>query len=863
MKIKKTVPTIPKWIMERLRNKRDHESLFGDYEEIYCLFYEKYGRRKANVWYWKQVLGSLPFFFFNSIYGRMSMLKNYLKITFRNLLRSKGYSFLNIAGLAIGMTCSILIFLFVADEMNYDKFHKNSCNIYRLSNNDGLAMSGLISTIVKNEVPEVKDYIRIYATKLFMGEVLLSTENKGFYVKNFFMADPSIFRIFSFEFIKGNAESVFNTLESIVITEEMAKKFFGKENPIGKIISYDNKSIYTVTGVIKKLPPNSHFHVDCVIPLKNYTTFYNLPLDSFNNWAFITYFLTTPGVNVEKIETKIDKLIFEYSKGKIKSKVNLQSLTDIHLKSNLTDELEVNGNMNNVYVFIAIAILVLLIASVNFINLTTARSTKRAREVGVRKVIGAGRNSLIIQFLIESILMSLTALIFAILLVVLLIPYFNIISGKQFVITTFLKTDLIMMFISLAIMIGFLAGSFPAFVISSFKPVSVLKSNFITSKTNRFSFRNILVVTQFTIAICLIACTVVIYNQMEYMHNADLGLDKSKMVVIPIGRNELTIAKVGVLKNHLEKIESVKHVTASSRTPGHRPWGRGIKKLENENSNYEDFTIYTLWVDFNFIDTYKIEIVAGRGFSKEYGMDESSAFIINETAANKLGWYEPINAIGRKIVSDGKKGEIIGVAKDFHFLTLHTEIKPMIMHIKPEAYFMVSVKLHSASFMEPIKELSKVWEKIIPNRPFEYFILDNDLSKQYKTDYNTRKLMTYFSLLSLFITCLGLLGLASYSAEQKRKEIGIRKVLGATTKDVLKLLIKRFFFLTLLGNFVAWPIAYFVMTNWLENFAYRIAISAGPFAISAGIALFIAIVSVGFQSVKAAMANPIDTIKYE
>ncbi|MFC2133180.1 ABC transporter permease [Bacteroidota bacterium] len=836
-----------------------------EFLEIFEYIAENEGIDNAKLWYRRHTVKSIPKLIYDSIYWGAAMFKNYLTTAFRNIKKSKVYSFINIFGLAIGMTCSILILVFVADELNYDTYHENSENIYRLTNFGGLPMSGLLGIMIKEELSEVRDYTRIYAPKIYAGDILVSHEDKRFYIENFFMADPSIFKLFTFDFIRGNPETVFSNPESILITEEIASKYFGEENPIGQVLSYENKYNYTVTGVIKKLPHNSHFYVDCIIPLENYITINNSPqgLESFGNWAFLTYFLIAPNSNIEKITNKINELVYERTDGNFESNATLQSLTEIHLTSKMRDELEVNGDINSVYAFIVIAVLILLIASANFVNLTTARSTKRAKEVGIRKVVGADRKMLIKQFLTESVLMSLSALFIGLLFVFILLPYFNEISGKQFAFATFISPGMLLLFLSGALLIGISAGSFPAFIISSFKPASVLKLKFMSSGKSRFSFRNVLVLTQFSIAICLIICTAVIFNQMEFIRNADLGLDKSKMVVLPIGRDSIAISKVNVLKNELEKINEVQYATASSRSPGHRPWGRGIRILENENPPKKFLTIYCLWVDHNFIETYKINMIAGRSFSKEYTTDATSAFVINESALKLLGWNIPQEAVGKLVSCDGKEGQIIGVTKDYHFLSLHSEIMPIIMHINTDALFTVSAKVNTADMRQTLSDLKNTWDNIMPNRPFQYNFLDDDLNRQYNADLNTGKLITYFSLLSLFITCLGLLGLASYAAEQKRKEIGIRKVYGASTNTILKLLVIRFIGLTLLGNIFAWPLAYYAMTEWLQNFAYRISISVWPFIISAGIAVLIALASVSYQSLKAALANPVDSIKYE
>ncbi len=799
------------------------------------------------------------------------MLKNYLKIALRNMVRHKGYSFINIAGLGVGMACCILIFLWLQHELSYDRFHENSDRIFRViaggqnaAKGTILPLQGPLAPLLKKELPEVEKYVRIYAFKIFSGEKLVSHQHKHFYTNNFFMVDPSFFEVFSFPFIKGDPRTALSDLGSIVITEEMAKKYFRNDDPLGKTLSYENEFDFIVTGVVKNIPFNSHFKFDFVIPLENYQDIQALPngLDNWDNQAFVTYLLLNPNCDISSLEKKTAELVNQYTRNDIFT-FFLQSLTDIHLHSNLRDELGTNTDIRYVRIFAAIAFLVMLIACLNFINLSTARSIKRAKEVALRKVVGAKRTQIIRQFLGESVLISVLALAVALVLVELLLPSFRNLVGKPLELHLFFPLSLWFLLLAIVIFTGIFGGSFPAFVLSAFQPVSVFKAKIQKSRRSLFSLRRYLVVIQFAVSICLIICTGIIYKQIKYMQNAPLGFTREQVIVIPIGTGQETVSKAHILKDRFKQHNNVVAVTASSHTPGHRLWGRGIKLLDKPNPEWERLLIRSLWTDYDFIKTYKITLLAGRDFSSAYSSDKSSAFILNETAVRSLGWKTPEGALGNSIYFDEKIGNIIGVVRDFHFLSLHNAIEGTILHIRPERFYSLSLRVNTSNLPLTFSALKKIWEEILPNRPFEYVFLDEDFAKLYYSDRRVAELMGYFTFLSVFITCLGLFGLVAFSTEQRTKEIGIRKVLGATVSNIILLLTKEFTKWVLIANIIAWPIAYYAMHRWLQDFAYRTNIGIFTFIISALLTLMIALLTVSYQAVKAALANPIEALRYE
>ncbi len=870
--MKKSPPSIPRFFLCLIRNKKNHESLIGDYEETFHYYSTTYGYAKARIWYWGQVLKALPSFISNSIRWRLVMFNNYLKIAFRNVKRHKGYSFINITGLAIGMACTILISFYILDELSYDKYHEKSDSIYRLVQILGpgteyeyetVVQSALYAPLLLEEIPEVKNAARIYAPKMWGRSVLIGYKDKIFYTQELIFADASLFEMFSFPFAKGNPETVFPDPQSIVITEKVAEKYFGDEDPMGKIITYDNQHQFKVTGVLKNIPRNSHFRFDFVVPMESYPMVMNERLEKWTNSAFPTYLELPKNYDITALQEKIPALIKSHRGKSVDTEFWFQPLTRIHLHSHLNDELGTNSDIRYVYIFIVIALFVLSIACMNFINLSTARSVHRAREVGVRKMVGANRNQLIKQFLFESIIICLIALAASLFLVWVFLPSFTKIFGVQIDFSFISPYSYMALLAIIALFTGFFSGVFPAFFLSSFNLISVLKGRFLTGKRGKNTLRKWLVVAQFAISTILVICTGIIYDQLNYIQNSDLGFNKESVVVIPTRRDKEVISKAGILKTAFEKDSSVFNVTASSQTPGIKMFSRHAQTEGDAKDKWK--SVRSLWVEHDFIKTYELSLLAGRSFSKEFGTDADKAFILNETAVKMFGFSSPENAIGKQInLNYGRKiGTVIGVTKDFNFLSLHSKIEPIIMHINPDRFYYISARINNQNIQTTLDYLKKKWGEILPQRPFDYFFLERDYSEQYHSDQSFGTLLSHFSLIAILISCLGLFGLISYSVERRTKEIGIRKVLGASISKVFYLIAKEFMYAIGIAAIIAWPVAYFVMSKWLQSFAYRISIGLGAFILSSVLALIVALLTVSYQTVKAATANPVDSLRYE
>ncbi len=792
------------------------------------------------------------------------MLRNYIKIALRNIRRHKGYSFINITGLAIGMACCILILLWVQDELSYDKFHKNADNIYRVAGESQYSDGSVdkfavtpeaLAAALKKEYPEV-----IYSTKISRTRGgLFKYDDNSFYERGVVYTDEFFFRIFKFPFIKGDSKIALSNPYSIVITKNIANKYFGTDDPIGKTIVYNNTYNLSVTGIIENIPHNSHLKLDFFIPMKIYKdicTNSGLIFDEWNTYGYYTFLLLQKNIQFKTVNKKISRYLDKRSDDNTTA-LFLQPLTKIHLYSDLTADIRGRGDIKYVYIFSIIALFVLIIACVNFMNLATARSSMRTKEVGMRKVVGAHRGNLITQFLGESIFLSFIALIFAVVLVELFLPIFNDLSGKELTLNLANNIYIIFVLIFITIITGLLSGSYPAFFLSSFHPVTTLKGS--TTKIGRsFSLRKTLILFQFTITIILLIGTMSVYKQLNYMRNKNLGYEKEHVIYMPI-RGDLN-HKYEAMKNDLLSKVDVSHVAITSQLPTGSTLSTS-GSIDWEGRNPEDEVLMNVAsVDYDYIDTFKLQIIKGRAFSKKFLTDSSAGFILNEAAIKAMGIEHPI---GKQFSLWDTKGTIIGVVKDYHFDSLHKEIEPLILAILPDLYSDICIKIKSDNISNTISELNSIWKKYVPEYPFEYHFLEESLDNLYRVEERIGIIFKYFTIMAIIISCLGLSGLASFSTEQRTKEIGIRKVLGATVPNILLLLTKDFVKWVLIANIIAWPVAYYAMSRLLQNFAYRTNIGIVTFILSATLALLIALATVSYQSIKAALANPIEALRYE
>jgi putative ABC transport system permease protein len=852
-------------ILESIIQKDIRYGALGDLEEQFYFMAKKYGWFVARLLYWIQIGAALPYFIKNSILWSSIMFKNYLRTTFRNTARHKGYSFINLAGLAIGMTCTLLILLWVKDELSYDRFHENGKDIYRImSYGTRYMIEGFDGTpaplapAIKEEIPGIVNYVRFSDVP----KLVVKYGDKAFYETRGLIADPSIFEVFTFPFVKGDPKTAFSEPLDIVITERTAKKYFGDEDPVGKILEVEGKPA-TVKGVIQDIPHNSHIQFDFLSSYQfiQKLTSYGMSWGSFN---FVTYVQLEANRDPKETGKNITAVADKNNCPQVKDGVEfrLQPLSAIHLDSRASHRnyIEV-GDRKYVYVFTIIAVFVLFIACVNFMNLSTARSTTRAKEVGMRKTVGASRRQLIMQFFGESLFMTSFACIFALILVLTLLPAFNQITGKE------LKLDLIDIQIVLGLtgivlLTALTAGSYPAIYLSSFRPVRVLKG-VLKSDGRGQTFRRVLVVIQFTLSITLLIGTSVAYNQIRFLRHAKLGFNTENIVYVPIKENigkRYDAFKAELLGNsNILSVAAQYYLFAeegSFRTTDYDWEGR---------EEGQEVDIVLNLVDYEFIPMMGLELLEGRNFSREYATDPSQAYILNEEAIKAMGIQDPV---GKRFSSGKREGTIIGVLKNAHFRSLHVEIEPHVFFFLSNPagatqYGVVLIKVNGSKTEEALATVKGAWESFNPISPFEYHFLDQKYDSLYRKEKKIGTILNTFTLFAIVISCLGLLGLASFLTEQRTSEIGIRKVLGASESGIIFLLSKQFTKWVLIANLFAWPAAYFIMSEWLKSFAYRVNIGIWVFVLSGMMAVGIALATVGFQALKAARANPIDSLRYE
>jgi len=800
------------------------------------------------------------------------MIKNYFIITLRNLLRQKGYSIINILGLAIGFAAFILIFLHVINELSYDTFHARADRIFRVSVNGMVAGDALhvaVSAAPTGEamVRDIPQIVKSTRIDQFPQSVHFSYNERNFYQEGLLFVDSTFFDIFSFEMIRGNPQKALVDPYSLVLTSTVANKFFGNEDPIGKTIRMNNNAGFTVTGIVQDPPPNSHFTFEV---LSSFTTRIEMNgKEAYNNWGSLslyTYVLLAKDADPTEVEKAFPDLYLKYMEDlskldNIKFEPYLQPITSIHLHSNLMAEIEPNSDISYVYAFLAIAIFIILIACINFMNLSTARSVNRAKEVGLRKVMGAHKKQIMLQFIGESMIFSLMALFAGLILVEISLPTFNHLLDKSLALDLFHHWRPIVLLMVLALLVGTIAGSYPAVYLSAFQPVQVLKGTF-NKGSGKSAVRNVLVIVQFAISIFLIICTALVYDQLNYVSTKKLGFAKEQVLIIPL-RGEGLYNKAEILKKELQNLSCVSNVATSRFVPGRDMDGSGFIPEGYEDNNL--IIIFNNQVDYNYLETMQMKLASGRNFLHGYATD-SLAAIINETLVKKLGWEEPLN---KKITAFGRTGPfeltIVGIVEDFHFRSLHDVIEPTIMFIGKNNNRFLNVKLNPGDHQQNLQMIGDKWKEIEASMPFDYYFLDEDFNRLYKAEQRVGEIFIHFTFIAIIIACLGLFGLASYNAEQKKKEIGIRKALGSSVQHIVLMLSRQFSKWVLIANVIAWPVAYYFMSEWLGNFAYSIQIldKWWIFIISAMAALTIALITVSYQAIKAALINPVDAIKYE
>ncbi len=818
------------------------------------------------------------------------MIKNYLKEAVRAILRNRLTSFINIMGLALAMASAVLIYLFITDELSYDRYHAKADRTYRVTreffSRDGVSNLKLSSVappvgpLVKNDFGEVE----IMARTLQFGLVMAIEENgerkKIASEENVFMAEPDLFKILDIQFLSGDPQKSLERPLTVMLSENTAKKYFGTTEVIGKQLKAGQRLDLEVTGVFKEFPDQTFWHPDFLI---SFSTLYDSTIygrkgleTNWGNNSFGTYVVFAPGTDPKKIEARfpafLDKHYGPYAKANFgvpadfvaskTTKLALQNIQDIHLRSHLDDEIEVGGNTNNVVMMGVIGLFIVLIACFNFVNLSTARATKRAKEVGLRKTVGALRNQLIGQYLSESVLISFFGLFIAIGFAWIALGWLNQFTGKHLAFQFVENWPLTIGLIGFALMVGLLAGVYPAFVISSFNPALVMKGQ-QGSVQGKGGIRKALVVAQFAISIVLIIATLVTTQQLSFMNNTNLGFDKDRLVTLTY-YNELGDS-YDAFYNEAIKSSTIKNVSRSSRIPtGRLLDSNGASLIQDGQLTPSTVTLKMICTDYEFFSTYGTGFAAGRDFSKNVKTDDSLAYVVNEAAVKALGWKSNEEVIGKDFQYGGITGKLIGVVNDFHFESLHQRIVPMIfLPVKQSYYNYITVKIAGNNFQEGLDHLQKVWKSFLPVRPFEYQFTTNLYRRLYDAEQKENQLFTIFSGLAIFIASLGLFGLATFNTLQRVKEIGIRKVLGASVPTILGLLSKEIVILILVANAVAWPIAWIFMGKWLDTFAYHVDMNIMAYALAAIAAIFIALLTVSAQTLKAAMSNPANTLKYE
>ncbi len=797
------------------------------------------------------------------------MLRSFLIISVRNLSRQKGFSLINILGLTLGLTVSFLIILYIFNELSYDRFHKDYDRIYRVAVEGKLGemplnvavTPGALGHTLGRELPGIDDYTVFFHAG---GSQLLRAGSRKFYENHLVYADTSFLKIFTFKMIYGDPVEALRLPYSAVLTKSTAQKFFGRGNPVGKIIKLNNQYDLTVTGVIEDPPEETHLALNLL------TSFQTLVkqrgpqiLDDWGSMMFYTYLKLNPSVDKSAFEKKLANFLKDYSgefleEDNIDMRPYLQPVAGIHLGSNLIGEIRPNGDKSYIYILSAIAIGILLIAGVNFMNLSTAKSTNRTKEVSIRKIMGAGRREMIYRFLGESVFLSMIAFVLALALIEILLPTFNQITGKDISINYLESWKIVPGFFLIALLLGIFSGSYPALFLSSFRPARLLKSKLPGSHSNKL-LRNALVFIQFTISAGLIISTMIIYHQLGYIRHKRLGFDQNNVMTIFL-RNEEIQKNAGILKDAVMKLPGIEAASLASSFPGTSLSGASYYP---EGFNNEPWLIYNFDSDEDFITkTMKMEILKGRNFSKDFPAD-TDAVIINETLMKKLDWSDPIGKTIKNSNDKGKTYHVIGVVKDFHYRSLHEKIGPTMIFLKRDQPGYLLVRLKKGETKKAIEEIGNSWNKLNPELPFDYAFINESFRELYSSERKLGLLFVYLTIFAIFIASLGLLGLASYTAEQRTKEVGIRKAIGASIFDISKLLSLEYLRLILVSNIIAWPLSYYLMDLWLREFSYRTAIPLWAFPLAGILTLLPALIIINAQTIKTASSNPVNALRYE
>ena len=798
------------------------------------------------------------------------MLKNYILIVLRNIERYKGYSFINIFGLSLGLTFSVLLLLYINFEFSYDQYHHQAKQIYRVATNavvkdDYFSIATTpapLGPVLKKGSNEVIEFTRIVDLKR---EMVIVGENQ-FFENDFFYADPGIFKMFDFELLAGDPYACLNEKDAIVISQTLAEKYFGTIEAVGQTIYFGgNRKPLRVTGVLENIRPNSHF-----VPAA-FISYQQLPQERAKNWVNFsdyTYLLLPKNYPPEKFLPKLEEvyeghmedMFYQFNSS---ASFFLQPLTDIHLYSKLQAEVRPGGEISYVYIFSAIAVFMIIIASINYMNLSTARSVKRAKEVGLRKLVGSYKVQLMKQFIVESVIFTTISMITSLIAIRYLVKPFSAISGKAIDLSVLTSPGIIMVILGVVLFVGLLAGSYPAFYLSRLNTVEVLKGKLYGSLGN-LSLRKMLVITQFGLSSIMLICTWVVYDQLNYLNDKDLGFDDKSLVRVPLHSESLKAA-AGRLADLWGSHEGVELIASGECTPGTGDFVQSAFYVESSQGEMQEHLLLNFNIDQHYLPGLGIKLLDGRNFSLEFPTDSLDAVIVNQTLVNKMGWENPVGKRVEIMVNKGfriKNARVVGVIKDFHIRSLHEKIEPMVLTFNTSNRFML-IKMRDNGIKGTLNFMHGVWDKYITEAPFDYSFVDDDLRKYYIEDERKGKIFAVFSGITILIACLGLFGLASFTASQRKREISIRKVNGATFSDIIFLVAKDYLVLIGISILVAWPFAYYFVANWLQNFAYSVSIKPVTFVLTAIVTIIITILTISFHATKAAFTNPVNPLKVE
>jgi len=797
------------------------------------------------------------------------MLRNLIKIALRNLLKDKGYSAINIAGLTIGITCSLFLLMYILDELSYDKYHVNANTIYRIVSQIKEPDNAFTWAVVqkpmavelRDNYPEVKNAVRFDG----MNRNLYKNGDRQFYEDDFFLTDSTVFDMFTYEFMAGDPATALDQPFSIVLTETIAKKYFANpREALDQTLVNQQEENFKITGIIKDVPLNSHFRFNALVSESTRRQ----QQGGWGGFGTTTYIQLPTGYDLSKMQVSLDKIVKEkvnpvFEQIGVKVKYELQPITSIHLHSKIQDEAEAGGDISYIYIFSVVAAFMLIIACINYMNLATARSTNRAKEVGLRKVMGSQRYQLMVQFLIESLIVAFVSLAISIVLIYAFLPQFNSLANKQLPFSYLLQRPVALSLVGIVLLTGIIGGSYPAFYLSSFSPVNVLKGK-LSARGGNAAFRKVLVVIQFALSIFMLISTLIVFDQLQFLRNKDLGFDKENVVRLAFNNREAR-KKTDAFAEQLRKLPQVLAVGQAQASPG-EGIGKALFKVEDAEGKMVDRGVDLYGADFDFVDAMGMKVIKGRSFSKDNPGDTSFSVLVNESMVSRMAWKDPI---GKRFTIGGGPNpqfdrKVIGVIKDYNQNSLYDAIEPLIIFVGKGMTY-VFVRLTPGDLHASIALLEKEWKQTFPGNPFEYSFLNESLDSQYKADEKRSQIFTAFSGLTVVIACLGLLGLAAYTTEQRTKEIGVRKVIGASVTSLVVLVSKEFFILVVVGTLLAVPAAWYFTDRWLQNFAYRIVINSEwtTFLLSSLQACVITLITVGYHVVRAAVANPVNALRDE